>query len=65
MLTRTHGSDQGVPDCSYCKGIRNTYNGIEENLMYHKVGFSSTKLRADDFEHLINRNFSRSGTYIY
>ena len=53
-------------DCSYCKGKRTTYIGdIEEGITYHKVGFTSTKFRYDDYETLLAEGFSRCGTYFY
>ncbi|CDW91315.1 arginyl-trna--protein transferase 1 [Stylonychia lemnae] len=65
MLTRSHDSSQGSGDCSYCNGKRETFQGLQEGLKSHKSGFGSTKMRCDDFEELLNKGYSRSGTYFY
>jgi arginine-tRNA-protein transferase len=38
---------------------------LEENLSYHKIGFSSSKMRYDDYEALLNAGFTRCGSYFY
>ena len=66
LLARVHDSSRGVPECSYCKGKRLTYTGEEETgLEYHKLGFTSTKMRYDDYETLLNEGFTRCGSYFY
>ncbi len=65
-MSHMHGSAKGYPECSYCKGIRNLYTGdIETDCKYHKLGFTSSKLRYDDYESLLNEGFTRCGSYIY
>jgi hypothetical protein len=67
MLNRSHSDKEGSKECSYCKGTRNTYEGEEGEgkLEYFKTGMSSTKLRVDDYEYLVERGFTRCGTYLY
>lgn len=66
LLARSHDSGKGQNDCAYCKGKRNTYLGtVEENLSYHKLGFTSTKFKYDDYERLLNEGFTRCGSYFY
>jgi len=38
---------------------------VEEGCKYHKLGFTSTKLRATDLELALDKNFTRCGTYVY
>lgn len=38
---------------------------MEEDLEYHKLGFSSSKFRYDDYEKLLNEGFTRCGSYFY
>ena len=53
-------------ECSYCYGKRHTYLGeVEEGVPYHKLGFSSSKFRYDDYEALLNEGFTRCGSYFY
>ena len=47
--------------CSYCKSTR----GQESDLGFYSTAFTTTKLRADDYENFIYRGFTRSGTYLY
>lgn len=56
---------KGTPECSYCNGKRDTFIGEQKDLEYYKIGFTSTKLRIDDYEQLINQGFSRCGCYVY
>ena len=39
--------------------------GVEDNLKYYSSSFITNKLRADDYELLIERGFTRCGTYMY
>ena len=48
-------------DCSYCK----PQTGLVTNLFYYQTAFTTTKLRSDDFEHLLERGFTRCGTMMY
>ena len=65
-MSRMHDSDKGYPECSYCNGKRQTYLGNEEEgINYHKVGFSSSKFRYEDYECLLNEGFTRCGSYFY
>ena len=57
FLTRSHGNEDGSKECAYCKGKRMVDNpetgemDVEEkDLKYFKVGFTSTKMKADDLE---------------
>eukprot|EP00347_Sterkiella_histriomuscorum_P021869 403332481 len=66
LLSKTHDSSKGGSECSYCCGFRETYSGEKlEGLKSYKQGFSSMKMRYDDFEELLNKGYSRSGTYFY
>ncbi len=65
FLNRTHDSSNGAKECSYCNGKRETFNGLEEGNLNYKSGFSSTKMRVDDYESLLNAGYSRSGSYFY
>lgn len=70
MLTKVHSNANPIPDCGYCKGTRSImdYNGevhVEHGLKYRSFGFTSNKMRVDDYEELINRGFSRCGCYFY
>jgi arginyl-tRNA--protein-N-Asp/Glu arginylyltransferase len=60
-----HDDSRPTPECSYCNGKRQTFLGEETDLPYYKVGFSTTKLRVDDYEKMIDAGFSRCGTYVY
>ena len=72
MLARSHDDKSEEGECSYCNGKRivddphTGETGIHENdVKYHKLGVTSTKLRADDLETFLDRGFTRCGTYIY
>ena len=72
LLARSHDDKSEEGECSYCNGKRlvddpvTGEKGLEEtNVMYHKLGFTSTKLKADDLEHFLDSGFTRCGTYIY
>ena len=72
MIGRSHSDADEEDECSYCKGKRlvddpeSGETGIEEEgCKYHKLGFSSTKMRVEDLEHCLNMGFTRCGTYIY
>ena len=72
LLTRSHDDSSEEKECSYCDGIRivddpeTGEKGIEEkDCTYHKLGFSTTKLRVDDLEKCLHHGFTRCGTYIY
>lgn len=66
LMARMHDSEKGHPECSYCQGKRHTYTGeVEEGCNYHKLGFSSSKFRYDDYELLLNEGFTRCGNYFY
>lgn len=72
LLTRSHDDSAEETECSYCKGIRHVVSqtdGValedEKECTYHKLGFSTTKMRAQDLETCLNSNFTRCGTYIY
>ena len=65
-MARMHDSSKGYSDCSYCKGKRMTYMDTEEEgCQQHKLGFSSSKFRWDDYELLLNEGFTRCGNYFY
>ena len=64
-MTRSHGDSKGSPECSYCKGKRNTYNGEEKDLEYHKLGFTTNKFKVSDYEILLQQGFTRCGSYVY
>ena len=53
LLTRSHSDSNGSPECSYCGGKRNTYNGEEKDLKYHKTGFTTNKFKVSDYEVLL------------
>ena len=56
---------KGYPECGYCKGKRLTDDGKEETgLLNHKLGFTTNKLRIDDYETLLDNGFIRSGNYL-
>ena len=72
MIGRSHDNSGEEFECSYCKGKRVVDNpetgetGKEESgLGYHKLGFTSTKMKVEDLEHCLNMGFTRCGTYIY
>ena len=72
LVGRSHDDGDEEGECSYCDGKRLVDNpetgesGIEEkDCKYHKLGFTSTKLRVDDLEDCLNAGFTRCGTYIY
>ena len=72
MLLRSHDDNNPEDECSYCFGKRLVDNpetgeqGLEEKeKKYHKLGFTSTKMKIDDLEHCLNQGFTRCGTYIY
>ena len=72
LLARSHDDKSEETECSYCNGKRlvddpmTGEKGLEEaNVTYHKLGFTSTKLKADDLEHFLDSGFTRCGTYIY
>lgn len=65
LLTKSHDDSQGTAECSYCQGKRNTFTGEEKDLKYYKTGFTTNKLRADDYEILLSQGFTRCGTYVY
>lgn len=72
MLSRSHDDSSEEGECSYCNGIRivndpetGEQNIKEENLKYHKLGFSCTKLTTKDLQWFLDRNFTRCGSYIY
>ena len=68
----SHDDNDTNEDCGYCKGNRH-YDDIEtgktdlleEKCTNSSVGFSSTKMRVDDFESCLNAGFTRCGTYFY
>jgi len=39
--------------------------GPEEGLEYFKIGFTTNKLRIDDYEILLENGFTRCGSYVY
>lgn len=52
--------------CGYCHSKRETFNGPEENLKnIYAVMLNSNKIRADDYENLTNKGFSRCGNSFY
>ena len=71
-MTRSHDDSSAEDECSYCFGKR-TVDNIEtgendikeEGCKYHKLGFTSTKMRVDDLERCLNAGFTRCGTYVY
>ena len=65
LLTKSHGDSKGSPECSYCHGKRDTYNGEEKDLKYHKTGFSTNKLKIEDYEVLLQQGWTRCGSYVY
>ena len=65
LLTRSHSDKQGSPECSYCKGKRQTYKGQETDQKYYKVGFTTNKLKVSDYEILLQQGFTRCGSYVY
>ena len=65
LMTRSHGDEKGSPECSYCKGKRNTFNGEEKDLKYHKLGFTTNKFKVSDYEVLLQQGFTRCGSYVY
>jgi hypothetical protein len=72
LLSRSHDDKSEEGECSYCDGKRivddpeTGEKDIEEkDLKYHKLGFSTTKMRGEDLEHCLNNGFTRCGTYIY
>ena len=42
-----------------------TYSGEETGLLGHKVGFTTNKLRVDDYDTLLDHGFTRCGCYCY
>jgi hypothetical protein len=65
LVTSSHDDSEGKSECSYCHGKRTTFEGNEEGLKYYTSAFTSTKLRADDYEKLLESGYTRCGTYIY
>ena len=53
LLTRSHSDEKGTAECSYCGGKRNTYSGPEQDLKYHKLGFTTNKFKVSDYEVLL------------
>ena len=45
--------------------VDNHESGVEKDLLYYKVGFTSMKMRSNDYEYLLNAGFTRCGTYFY
>lgn len=71
-MARSHDDKTAEDECSYCFGKRTVDDPMtgeenieEKDIKYHKIGFTCTKMRVDDFEHCINMGFTRCGTYIY
>jgi len=66
LLNRSHNDENGTPECSYCGGKRKLFDGSEEaGLLNHKLGFSTNKLKIEDYEVLLDSGFTRCGTYCY
>lgn len=72
LIGRSHDDKEEEDECSYCHGKRTVDNmetgefGVkEEGCKYHKLGFTSTKMRVDDLEKCLNNGFTRCGTYVY
>jgi len=72
MLARSHSDKEPEMECSYCNGKRRVdnvetgENDLEESgVKYHKLGFTTTKMRAEDLERCLNQGFTRCGTYVY
>ena len=49
--------------CGYCKGNRQTMDGIEEGLQNVVMGFKTCKIKVDDYELLLDKGFCLCGTY--
>ena len=61
MVLRSHDDNNPEDECSYCFGKRlvdNPETGEheveEKDKKYHKLGFTSTKMKIDDLEHCLN-----------
>ena len=72
LLARSHDDKNYEDECSYCEGKRivddpetGEKDILEEGNKYRKLGFTTTKMRADDLEHCLDMGFTRCGTYIY
>lgn len=52
-------TNENKSDCNYCANP-----DVEKNHFY-MWGFTSSKMRTDDYEKLLNRGWQRSGTWFY
>ncbi|TNV81128.1 hypothetical protein FGO68_gene1509 [Halteria grandinella] len=62
LINAFHDETPEMKNCDYCQGKR---NGGEENLPFFMRGFTSGKMRSDDFQRLLNLGYTRSGNYFY
>jgi len=61
-------SKYGLTNSIYSNGKRTIIQDsnneiIKDNLRHYNIGFSTSKMRADDLEKFYDAGFSRSGTY--
>ena len=69
-MSRSHDdTKKKASPCGYCNGertvIREDGPFTEKEIGNFKIGFSTTKMRNKDYEHLLNMGFARCGTYVY
>ena len=65
-MSRSHSDTKGTKNCDYCGGIRKYSNGEEEkDLEYHPLGITTNKLKVSDYEILLQKGFTRCGSYVY
>jgi len=72
MMKSSSDVEAKTTECGYCFGKRRIdkpetgEKDVEEIVKErYKLSFSSTKMRVDDFEKLLNNGFVRSGTNFY
>ena len=66
LMSRSHSDVKGAKECDYCFGKRTNASGEEEkDLEYFKLGMTTNKLKVSDYEILLQKGFTRCGSYIY
>lgn len=61
LLLRSHDDHSAEDECSYCFGKRivddpmtGEFDIEEKDIKYHKLGFTTTKMKVDDLEYCLN-----------
>ena len=60
-VTSLHNDSIKQENCEYCKAKRLGAEG----LTFQNSGFTSGKMRIDDFERLLSLGYTRTGNYYY